>query len=94
MHYIEYNRLLQSKNDRTEWANCNVKKSLLHINRLEKFIRKNGQMSQLPNVLDTSDCLHYCAIVAIMKKCSLRRERELYPFQVLYLQFAFTDPPT
>ena len=52
------------------------KRSLLYINRLEKFIRKNGQMSQLPNVLDTSDCLHYCAIVAIMKKCSLRRERE------------------
>ena len=53
------------------------KRSLLYINRLEKFFRKNGQMSQLPNVLDTSDCLHYCAIVPIMKKCSLReRERE------------------
>ena len=49
------------------------KRSLLYINRLEKFIRRNGQMSQLPSVLDTSDCLHYHAIVAIMKTSSLRR---------------------
>ena len=48
------------------------KRSLLNIKQTEKSI-ENGQISQLPSVLDMSNCSHYCAIVFIKNKSSLRR---------------------
>ena len=41
--------------------------------KINKNQKKNGQMSQLPSVLDMSDCSHYCTTVTIMKTSSLRR---------------------